>query len=60
MNLRPLLLLLPLSAIAQDDPWADDAWEEDWGEEETGLVWSGFVEGAFGTRVSEDLSLIHI
>lgn len=54
MNLRPLLLLLPLSAIAQDDPWADDAWEEDWGEEETGLVWSGFVEGAFGTRFSED------
>jgi hypothetical protein len=54
MNLRLLLLLLPLSAIAQDDPWADDAWEEDWGEEEAGLVWNGFVEGAFGTRFSAD------
>jgi len=54
MNLRPLLLLLPLSAFAQDDPWDDGAWEEDWGEEETGVVWNGFVEAAFGTRFSED------
>lgn len=54
MNLRPLLLLLPLSALAQDDPWDDGAWEEDWGEDEQGIVWNGFVEGAFGTRFSTD------
>ena len=54
MNLRPLLLLLPLGAFAQEDPWEDDAWEEDWVEEETGLVWNGFVEAAYGTRFSED------
>jgi hypothetical protein len=54
MNLRPLLLLLPLSAFAQDDPWDDSAWEEDWDEEEQGVVWTGFVEGAFGTRFNTD------
>jgi hypothetical protein len=54
MNLRPLLLLLPLSALAQDDPWDDGAWEEDWGDEEQGMVWSGFAEVGFGTRFSED------
>ena len=54
MNLRPLLLLLPLGAFAQEDPWDDEAWEEDWGEEEAGLVWNGFAEAAYGTRFSED------
>jgi len=54
MNLRPLLLLLPLGAFAQDDPWDDSAWEDDWVEERTGVVWNGFVEGAFGTRFNED------
>lgn len=54
MNLRPLLLLLPLSALAQDDPWDDGAWEEDWGDEEQGLVWSGFAEAGFGTRFDAD------
>jgi hypothetical protein len=54
MNLRPLLLLLPLGAFAQEDPWEDDAWEEDWDEEEAALAWNGFVEAAYGTRFSED------
>ena len=54
MDLRPLLLLIPLGAFAQDDPWDDSEWDEDWGEESEGMVWTGFIEGAFGTRFSED------
>jgi len=54
MNLRPLLLLIPLGAFAQEDPWADEAWEENWDDDEKGLVWTGFVEGALGTRFSAD------
>ena len=54
MNLRPLLLLIPMGAFAQDDPWDDSEWDDDWGEEEQGLVWSGFAEAAFGTRFSAD------
>lgn len=54
MKLRPLLLLLPLGAFAQEDPWDEGAWEEDWGEDDAGLVWSGFVEAAYGTRVKKD------
>lgn len=54
MTLRPLLLLVPLGAFAQEDPWADDAWEEDWDEEQAALTINGFVEAAYGTRFSED------
>ena len=54
MDFRPLLLLVPLGALAQEDPWADSDWDEDWEEESEGIVWTGFVEGAFGTRLSED------
>lgn len=49
-----LLFLLPALALAQDSPWDDDAWE-DWEDEtEEGLVWSGFVEGGLGMRLSDD------
>ena len=50
------LLLLPCLAVAQeDDPWADEDWGDDeWADEDQGMVWSGFVEGAIGTRFSED------
>lgn len=54
MYFRPLLLLIPLGAMAQDDPWADEDWDEDWTEDEQALVWSGFAEAAFGTRFSQD------
>ena len=54
MFLRPLLLLVPLWAFAQDDPFADEDWGEDWAEEEQTLAWSGFAEVAYGTRFSAD------
>jgi hypothetical protein len=54
MKLWPLILLLPFVAFAQDDPWEDDVWDEDWDDTASGLLFSGFVEGAFGTRFSED------
>jgi len=54
MNLWPLLLLLPLTVLAQDDVWDDSEWEEGWEGEEAGTVWSGFVEGGLGTRFNED------
>lgn len=49
---RILLLLLFLSGagLAQDDLWDDD----DWGDEESSNRWNGFVEGAFGRRLSDD------
>lgn len=54
MKLWLLLLLLPVAAFAQDDPWAEDEWEEDWSEDEQAQVWSGFIEGGFGTRFNKD------
>jgi hypothetical protein len=49
--LPPLLLLLvPTALFAQDDLWEDD----DWGDESEGMVWSGFLETAFGTRLGND------
>ena len=45
-----LLLLLPVTLLAQDDPWDD----EDWGDEEQRTVWSGFVEAGLGTRFDAD------
>ena len=49
-------LLLSGTAIAQDDdPFADEDWGEDeWAEDEAALVWSGFVEGGYGTRIDDD------
>jgi len=51
-----LTLLLPALVFAQqDDPWADEAWGDDeWSDDGAGAVWSGFAEGALGTRFSED------
>ncbi len=47
------LLLLPLAALAQEDPW-DEEWE-DWDEDqEQALVFSGFVEAGIGTRLSDE------
>lgn len=52
------LSLMALAALAsaqdQDEPWEDEEWDSGWGDEEMGLVWTGFVEAAFGTRLSED------
>lgn len=45
-----LILLLPVFAFAEEDPWADDGW----GDEEDTQSWSGFLESAFGTRFHED------
>ncbi len=50
MRLWLLLLFLPALAFAQEDLWDDD----DWGDEEETRSWSGFLEGAFGTRFDED------
>ena len=52
MTVRSLILLLfvSLSVAAQDD-----AWDDDWADEEkTGLQWSGFIEGALGSRWDTD------
>ncbi len=54
MRLWPLLLLLPLAALADDDVWGDDDWGDDWDDEPTGVVWSGFVEAGLGSRVADD------
>lgn len=51
MKLWPLLLLLPTVLFAQDDVWDDDDWGD---EEEATIAWSGFIEGALGTRFNED------
>ncbi len=50
------LALFPALAVAQqNDPWSDEDWgDDDWSEATTGVAWSGFLEGAFGTRASED------
>ena len=53
MTRWPLLLLLPLTVLAQEDPWEDDQWEEDWGDEEQESVWSGFAEAGLGTRFTK-------
>ncbi|MBZ0112194.1 MAG: hypothetical protein K8J08_07030 [Thermoanaerobaculia bacterium] len=49
-NLLLLLLLVPTALSAQDDLWEDD----DWGDESEGVVWSGFLEAAYGTRLGDD------
>ena len=48
-----LLLLLPAVALAQQDLWDDD----DWGDEQATRSWSGFLEGALGTRFHDDALL---
>lgn len=53
MRITPsLLLLIAGAAVAQDD--FSDFDDEDWGDEPKGLPWSGFVEGAYGSRVHDD------
>ena len=61
----PVLILLSLSLLAggiaaqEDDAWDEDGWEDDpWSApEETGLQWTGFIEGALGTRFDRDNAL---
>ena len=50
MKLWSLLVLLPLSLFAQDDPGdSGDPWgDDDWGDEEQVSAWSGFVEAGLG------------
>ena len=54
MTRWPLLLFLPLTVFAQDEPWDDESWEEDWDDEQHGIIWSGFVEAGLGTRFNAD------
>ena len=50
-----VFVLMPLVLFAQDDDWDDDAWGDDaWAEDERGLVFNGFVEAGFGTRLQSD------
>lgn len=53
--MRSFVLLLAvaamtLSAHAQEDEWGEDEWAEEGG----GVTWTGFVEGALGSRWDED------
>jgi hypothetical protein len=50
-----LLALLPVTLVAQDDPWGNDDWED----EEQASPWSGFLEGGLGTRFSADPLIDH-
>ncbi len=54
VRLLLMLCLLPLAALAQDDPFADDDWGDDWSDDPEGLVFSGFAEGGLGTRFRSD------
>ena len=62
MRPRPALLASLLLALAaagaaaqDDDGWDDDWGDDEWSEEESaGLSWSGFAEGAVGSRWEED------
>jgi hypothetical protein len=47
------LLTITAAAFAQEDL---DVWEDDW-DDAGGLQWSGFIEGALGSRLSSDPSL---
>lgn len=50
-----ILILFSVCAAAQEneaDDWGDDDWAES--EEATGLQWTGFVEGAVGSRWQVD------
>jgi len=46
---RLCLLLLPAAALGQEDLWDDDAWDEP-----EAAAFSGFLEGALGTRFDRD------
>ncbi len=48
--------LLPLVATAQDEPDSDgwDAFDDEAWEEEAASAYSGFLEGAFGSRIDSD------
>ncbi len=59
MRLWPLLLLLPVAALAQDDVWDDEEWGDDWDDEPSGPVWSGFVEAGIGARFESDPFVDH-
>jgi hypothetical protein len=43
-------VLLPMTALSQDDIWDDEEWEE--GPE--AAVWTGFIEAGLGTRLQSD------
>jgi len=52
-RLLVLLLLIGSLAWAQDD--SGDDWDDEWDEDnQTGLTWTGFVEGALGSRRDTD------
>jgi len=55
IKLLILLLLTGSFAYAQDDDDWGDEWGDEWGEDEkTGLQWTGFIEGALGSRWDTD------
>lgn len=58
MRRWPLLLLVPVAALAQDgirddEDWGDD-WGDNWDDEPSGVVWSGFVEAGAGFRFADE------
>lgn len=59
--MRLLLLLalsIPIAAIGQEQDEADDWGDEEWAEaDDAGIRWSGFVEGALGSRFGKDPQL---
>lgn len=61
MRLAALLLLaisVPVVAVGQEDDEWDDWGDEDWNDAgAAGLEWTGFVEGAFGSRLDKDPQL---
>ena len=52
------LLVSSPHIAAQEDPWDDEEWGDDeWSTQERSSQWTGFVEGAFGTRFERDRQL---
>ena len=49
-RLLPILLLVPIASLCQDELWEDDEWEGDAGN----TRWTGFVETGLGTRFGKD------
>ena len=50
------VLAIATATHAQEEDW-DDWGEDDWAEQRSGLQWTGFFEGAVGTRWDDDPAL---
>jgi len=50
-----LLLASPFAFAQDDDDWGDEWGEDEWGDDKNGgLQWTGFIEGALGSRWDTD------